>query len=176
MDKKCNKCKIVKKENEFSKDKSHKDGFHSQCKICRNHHNKQWKSNNKKKVLEYKKEYQNKKRKNDPIFKLISYIRTRTSAALKGCNKSNNTLKLLGKTGEDLMNWFIPRFYANMTKENYGKVWVVDHIIPCASFDLSNSEEQQKCFHYSNLQPLLTIDNLKKSNKTIQIDMIPHNL
>jgi len=35
----------------------------------------------------------------------------------------------------------------------------------CASFDLSTSEEQCKCFNYKNLQPLLVLDNLKKGSK-----------
>jgi hypothetical protein len=45
--------------------------------------------------------------------------------------------------------------------------WHVDHIIPCSSFDLTDSEQQKKCFHYTNLQPLWAIDNLKKSNKIL---------
>ena len=53
-----------------------------------------------------------------------------------------------------------------MTWKNHGlKGWHIDHIIPCAAFDLTKEEEQKKCFHYSNLQPLWWIDNLKKSNK-----------
>jgi hypothetical protein len=48
-----------------------------------------------------------------------------------------------------------------MTKENYGK-WHVDHIIPCAAFNFNNEEEQRRCFHYTNLQPLWAEENIKK--------------
>ena len=53
-----------------------------------------------------------------------------------------------------------------MTWKNWGvKGWHLDHIIPCASFDLSLPEEQKKCFHYTNLQPLWAEDNLSKGSK-----------
>jgi hypothetical protein len=48
-----------------------------------------------------------------------------------------------------------------MSWSNYGK-WHVDHIKSCASFDLSKEDEQRKCFHYTNLQPLWAEENLSK--------------
>lgn len=51
-----------------------------------------------------------------------------------------------------------------MTWSNYGTLWELDHKRPCASFDLSQPDEQHACFHYSNLQPMLKRDNRIKSS------------
>ena len=51
-----------------------------------------------------------------------------------------------------------------MSWDNYGD-WHIDHIRPCCSFDLSKIEEQEKCFHYSNLQPLWAEENMTKGGK-----------
>jgi len=52
-----------------------------------------------------------------------------------------------------------------MSWGNYGIYWEIDHKKPCASFDLTKLEEQQKCFHYTNTQPLSIIENQKKGSK-----------
>jgi hypothetical protein len=54
-----------------------------------------------------------------------------------------------------------------MTWENHGK-WHIDHIKPGALFNLINIEEQKKCFHYTNLQPLWASENLSKGCKYIE--------
>jgi hypothetical protein len=51
-----------------------------------------------------------------------------------------------------------------MSWENHGE-WHIDHIRPCAAFDLTLAAEQKVCFHYSNLQPLWAEENMKKSAK-----------
>ena len=51
-----------------------------------------------------------------------------------------------------------------MCWENHGE-WHIDHVVPLAS--AKTEDEIYKLNHYSNLQPLWKIDNLKKSNKLI---------
>jgi HNH endonuclease. len=53
-----------------------------------------------------------------------------------------------------------------MSWDNYGRDgWHIDHIRPCASFDLTDPEQQRQCFHYTNLQPLWAADNIRKGAK-----------
>jgi hypothetical protein len=122
---------------------------------------KNWYEKNKKHIRE-----KNKKRyKTDPNFKMRSNISRRILLALKGKSKSANTMTLLGVSDiEFLWNYLEKQFKPGMTRENHG-LWHVDHVIPCFSFDLTKPEEQAKCFHYTNLQPLWASENLSKGNR-----------
>jgi hypothetical protein len=85
-------------------------------------------------------------------------------------------MELLGCTIDFLKEYLEARFLPTMTWENYGTLWHIDHIIPCASFDLRDLEQQKACFHYTNLQPLFAfttiidgveyIGNVNKGSKT----------
>ena len=63
----------------------------------------------------------------------------------------------------------MPEFFAHierlwlpgMTWANYG-LWHIDHIRPCASYNLLLLSHQRACFHYTNLQPMWAGDNLRK--------------
>ena len=122
---------------------------------------KQWRLNNKEYSKKYLSKYEKKRRKIDPNFKLIKYTRSRIWSGLKGRYKSKSTIKLLGCSIEECWQHLESKFQPGMTRENHG-LWHVDHIRPCASFDLTDPEQQKICFHYTNLQPLWAEDNLKK--------------
>ncbi len=78
-------------------------------------------------------------------------------------------MKLVGCSLEDLRNHLESYFAEGMSWDNWGYYgWHIDHIIPCCSFDLTKPEEQKKCFHYSNLQPLWGEENLRKKGKILQ--------
>ena len=116
-----------------------------------------------KKILEHHKKYNKIRFKNDIKFKLLKYLRRRIYSALQGNIKSLNTMFLIGCEIDYLMYHIQNKFTKGMSWDNYG-LWHIDHIKPCASFDMSKPEEQRECFHYSNLQPLWAIDNIKKSD------------
>jgi hypothetical protein len=100
-----------------------------------------------------------------PTFRLANVLRARFHDALNGRRKSASTLSLLGCSIENLWIYLESKFQDGMTRENYGKVWHIDHIMPCAIFDLSKPEHQKRCFHFSNLQPLFAAENQRKYNK-----------
>jgi hypothetical protein len=67
-----------------------------------------------------------------------------------------------------LRDYLEAKFTEGMTLDNHGK-WHIDHIKPCASFDLLHKKQQRKCFHYKNLQPLWAHENLSKGAKTLYV-------
>jgi len=161
--KKCGHCKEIKSINEFYKTQS-------LCKKCYNlthsEHCKNWRIKNKQKWYINIIKYQKKRFREDLNFRILKYLRTRLYQALKGKDKSARTLELLGCSVEYLKKRLESKFVEGMSWDNYGK-WHVDHIRPCASFDLTKPSEQRKCFHYTNLQPLWAEENRAKGNKIV---------
>ena len=78
--------------------------------------------------------------------------------------KAGRTEEIVGIDFKDLVGYLEKKFKPGMTLSNYGK-WHIDHIKPVTKFDLTISGELEKCFHYTNLQPLWAVDNLKKGKK-----------
>ena len=104
---------------------------------------------------------QRKKYKTDLNSRIARVLRARIREALQNNSKSDRTEKLLGSTISELVISLESRFKQGMTWQNYGE-WEIDHIRPLSSFDLTNSKEQQKAFHYTNLQPLWMKENRQK--------------
>lgn len=102
----------------------------------------------------------------DLSFRLTVNLRVRVRKALAGISKSASTLNLLGCTLEEFKAHLKRQFKPGMLWSNYGyRGWHVDHIIPCASFDLSDPDQQLACFHYSNMRPTWRFDNQSRGCK-----------
>ncbi len=124
---------------------------------------------NRDKYKKYQKNYKHKKYYSDENYRLKMIIKSRIRTAIKTCNgtKNNTTLELLGCSIKFIKNHLQSKFKKGMSWKNYGNgkyKWNLDHVIPCAYFDLTKQKEQEKCFHWSNLQPLWQEDNIKKGS------------
>ena len=98
-------------------------------------------------------------------YRMSLCLRNRMRQALRDNRKLNSTIILIGCSTSDLKQHLENQFSFGMNWKNYGFGWHIDHIIPCSKFDLSKLEEQKKCFHYTNLQPLWARENLSKAAK-----------
>lgn len=182
----CQKCKEQKVITEFHKrinNRRFKDGLYSYCKICKSIEDKIYRAKHKEKLSKQKREYFqrpviksyrreyikkwmiNRRRRRLDI-RIMESLRTRIYGALKGYHKSKSTSILLGCPISYFIKWLESKFESGMTWKNYGE-WHIDHIPPCASFDLIKPDQQKICFHHTNLQPLWAKDNLSKGTKQL---------
>ena len=107
-------------------------------------------------------DYYNMKYRLDPEFKIKCRLRHRLRMAIKNDQKVGSAVKDLGCSIAFLKQYIQVKFYANMTWDNHGKVWELDHIVPLSRFDLTDREQFLKAVHYTNLQPLTIKDNRNK--------------
>lgn len=52
-----------------------------------------------------------------------------------------------------------------MNWSNYGSSWHIDHYLPLSAFDLSDANQLSEATHYTNLQPMWAMDNLRKNRR-----------
>ena len=105
----------------------------------------------------------------DPNFRLRMLLSARIRGALKGTiNKTASAVSLLGCSIPEYRTYLEARFKLGMNWNNWGpNGWTIDHIRPCASFDLTDESNQRKCFHYTNTRPLWAIENIQKGCRII---------
>jgi hypothetical protein len=128
---------------------------------------KKYRNKNRSKVLESRRKWYAKSYNNNLQYKLGNLLRYRLWKALKDqdLKKDQSTIELLGCSKEELITHLESQFQTGMSWGNWSlNGWHIDHIRPVSSFDLSDPAQVKECFHFSNLQPLWAVDNIKKSN------------
>lgn len=120
----------------------------------------------------------NEKWKNDPGYKFKTLFSSYIRRALKkvGKIKSSPTWYKLPYTIQELKEHLESKFEYWMSWENHGiydinkKTWQIDHIIPQSILFYDSMEHPNflECWSLKNLRPLDTIENMKKSNKTLE--------
>ena len=173
----CPRCKLEKNLDCFYKNKKNKYGRSSWCIACTNEKVREWqkkypekcknsiknyKLKNKEKLKKVKKEYIKKIRVTQE-FKINKYFRKKINEKLKMKDKYLDYYSpTVGCTNRQLKKYIESQFTKEMSWDNYGKIWNVDHIIPIVAFLENIKEERKYINHYLNLQPLLIYNNSKK--------------
>jgi len=119
---------------------------------------------NKETRIAYSVKYTRERAAADPLFRMVRNLRGRTNVAfkLRNVTKNGHTLDWLGCTPLELRAHLVSKFTPEMTLENYGSHWHIDHIIPVSAWDLTNPTHIAACFHWTNLQPLMGAENMSK--------------
>lgn len=116
--------------------------------------------------------YRNHRRATNPQFRISSSLRTYIYQRVGKKNRTGESRfrSIVGCPIEVLCQWLESQFESWMDWDNYGMgvgKWSIDHIRPCASFDLTDEVQVWECFHYSNMRPLAWIENLMKGDKLL---------
>jgi len=139
-------------------------------------YNKQYKEKNKESISLYNKNYNienreqiqkrqtaqhKERRKTDPKYKMSIVLRNRFRKFYKGINK-NSFVELIGCSYINYIKWVEFNFDSNMTWENHGDIWHIDHVLLCCLFNHEDKNEREICFNWKNTRPLLTKKNLSR--------------
>tara|TARA_B110000046_G_C12791700_1_gene313373 strand:- start:43 stop:609 length:567 start_codon:yes stop_codon:yes gene_type:complete len=140
----CKECNIsLNINNGRNSGHKRKDGSMIYANTCKNCHKK------------YNRKYMKQRRKNNTSVRLYESIKSVLNRKIKtpGYNEKD---KYLCCTIKDYKIYLEQQFGKNMSWENYGSYWEIDHIIPLS---------KGGSFHYTNTQPLTVTENRVKSNK-----------
>lgn len=175
MEKICSNCCSEKDIKQFNKDKKSANSYQSWCRVCIRGYYKTEKGkesikksfkkyynseNGRKSFLKY---FRN-KYKNNFKFKIDCLILNFVKDSFKNKRFNSKYEKILGYTIKDLISHFENQFNENMSWNNYGKYWCVDHIKPKYLFKYKSVKEKsfKECWALKNLQPLKIEENRKK--------------
>jgi hypothetical protein len=171
----CRKCRIEQTTLNFRHNEA-------TCKKCSQAKLYEWREENKEQFLALCKKYRDKdtskekratylrnKYHDNIVFKLEHLYRCRIRECIKQKYIPKNTKfdygSVLGCPWELVIGWLEFNMKDEMTWDNHGSYWHIDHVLPVSSFDFSKESDRQLCFNWTNLMPLEGVENMKKSNK-----------
>jgi hypothetical protein len=177
----CNVCKETKTDFRVGRGK---------CLDCEREHGKnyrrtttkakEWTDANQNRMSELQHNWYQKEKAN-----VIQKVKTRleSDADFRAANSHRAGIRSLvhgGKTsvhvnckGDRMRNWLQFQLDEGMTFDNYGTIWVIDHVVPIETF-LSGHHPQEVVLNWRNVQPVLKRDNLTKNKYSSQAEYDTH--
>lgn len=171
-EKKCTKCGLVKEISLFANSKRNLSGKISQCKSCMSKSAREWTVLNRERFNKnhsrYRKSKEGKRKKLDinikryfttlKQFKFFNNIRRVPNAIIRKRVSDELCIKYIGCTRSVFIDHLEAGFTDEMTWDNYGSFWEIDHRIPVRAVQMDDVTGLLGVYHYTNLQPL-SIDN-----------------
>lgn len=102
-------------------------------------------------------------RRRDPVLRAMHQRGIRLRHFMTGRSAVGATE--VGCTRELFRAWMAKQFTKDMSWDNYGKVWSVDHLLPQAWFRADEHARRYLMNHYTNLRPLLSFDNTARGDR-----------
>jgi len=169
MKKACSKCKKELPGIYYSPNIKTKDGLQSCCKPCcllyfrtekHKAYLKSYRQTEKRKA--YMREWIKTKRKNDFCFYTNCKLQQNLGNSIKHKAHLNT---LLSFTSEQFETHISNLFREDMSFENHGPVWHIDHIIPkkLLPYQSTTDENFIKLWELKNLQPIYATENLSNN-------------
>ena len=112
------------------------------------------------------------RRRTDINHRIKVRLSNRVKDLLKDLNvkKSSSVLNLVGCSVAEFISHIESQFEPQMSWDNYGKYgWNLDHIVPCALFNLVKDEDQYQCFNFSNQAPRWATTEIAQSHGSKRI-------
>jgi hypothetical protein len=164
----CKVCGIAKDLSEF-RPRSNKRPNTKRwvCKTCSSILQKIWSIKNHEHCLEYRKNRRDRIRSTIEG-RLVHNVGCLMRNGIEKKSKRNvRWSKLTGYTIKQLIEHIEKQFCSEMSWDNYGSYWQIDHKIPISAFNFNTPDDIdfKKCWALGNLQPMVSNDNLLKRNK-----------
>lgn len=102
---------------------------------------------------------------NDSKYRLNNRLRKNISRTIvEGSKNGRHWETLVGYSIDKLMRHLEKQFDGEMSWENYGIVWHIDHIVPLSALNFEKPEDRdfKIAWGLKNLRPLMASDNLRK--------------
>lgn len=112
--------------------------------------------------------------KTDFVYRNKKILRNRLSSTISGKKNYSKVIKAMGMEHELFIQWLEFQFTDDMTWENQGEYWGIDHIIPIDYYIKNDPTNEESIHHWSNLRPCVNRGkdgNFSKNNK-IDIELI----
>jgi len=125
---------------------------------------KEYRLKNVEKIRQQENLYFKKRYHEDAEYKLRRLFRSRFKACVSRYSRYSS-FSYLGCTVQFFTEYLQTQFTSEMTWDNCGTYWHIDHIVPVSIADHTSEDELHVIWNYENLQPLEASANIRKSNK-----------